>query len=90
MGPYQDETEVRSIESMIQGIERNIQALNPSAVPQQSAPDQPVLSPEAQARQNEANKEVQDGIRAHDARMAALGTDDVYAEGEDWEEVDYG
>lgn len=66
-----DENATARIEKTIKLIERDIQSLNGSTVPDPATPDRPVLSPEAQARQTQADQEVRDSIARHDARVAA-------------------
>lgn len=72
-----DEQATARIEKTIKLIERDLQSLNGSTVPDPATPDRPVMSPEAQARQAAADKEYNDSVDRHDARVEAERNEDA-------------
>ncbi|MCP3869279.1 MAG: hypothetical protein GY703_14490 [Gammaproteobacteria bacterium] len=92
-GPYADENEVLRLERTISKIESDIQRMNGSVVPPAAAPDKPVLSPEAQARQDKADKDYYDSVARADAAQRDGPQDyeqsEIIDDGDDFDPGDY-
>jgi len=87
-GEFRDENEIARLERTIGRIEADIQKLNPSPVPATDTPDKLQLSPEAQARQDAADKEVMDSIAAADEAQAGWRDEDADGWDSDYGDAD--